>query len=126
MASKKKSEDVDRRESDAGTCELFGRFDALYHQATGRRLERSGRSLETVETLLCHYDICQMEDAWAWWVREPVYGRDCADPLDYFAGDSLNDIFVLAFADEARSRLAARSQELREATSEPEGKAGCV
>ena len=60
--------------------------------------------------LLCGYGMDAMEEAWAWWMRQPEYGRDCADPLDYFSGDALEDITTAAFADSAKARLAARAR----------------
>jgi hypothetical protein len=111
---KRKGTTVDWRESDPGICETFGRLDALYHAATGRRLKRSRCSLEIVQGLVCGYGMDAVEWMWAWWMREPEYGRDCGDPLAYFADDStFDDIHVLAIADEARSRLLARSRKIQ-------------
>ncbi len=122
---RKRDQNFDRRDSDPQICELFGRLDALHHAATGGRLTRSGRTLETVEGLLCAYGMCATEEAWAWWICEPDYGRDCADPLSYFADrDVFEDINALAIAGEARARLAARSRELRAAEGDGEGVEG--
>ena len=107
--SKRRDVERERREANPAVCEIFGRFDALYHRATGKRLERSARALATMESLLCHYGMCESEEVWAWWVGEPAYGRDGADPLDYFAGEALDDIRILALAEGARLRLASRS-----------------
>jgi hypothetical protein len=110
VANKKKCADIDVRESNPEICETFGRLDALYHAATGRRLERSGLALEIIQGLLCTRGMGETEDVWAWWMRAPEYGRDCAGPLDYFADDSIfDDVRTLAFADEAKARLAARA-----------------
>jgi len=114
--NKRKRAAVEWRESDAGTCEAFGRLDALYHFATGGRLDRSSDSLEIIGRLLCNYGMEAIEEVWGWWMREPDYGRDCRDPLGYFTESSVfDDIYALAIADTARARLAARGRELREA-----------
>lgn len=122
MTKRKKNADFERREANPEICECFGRLDALYHEAMGRRLERSAQSLETVEDLLCAYGMPDTEQAWAWWMRNPDYGRDCADPLAYFMDGSVcDDIRILAFADGARSRLAARVLKIQKAACASEG-----
>lgn len=100
----------ERKQTDPDTSELFGRLDALYHAAIGGRLDRSTAALETIRALLSGYGMDAMEEAWAWWMSQPEYGREFADPLDYFSGDALEDITTAAFADSAKARLAARAR----------------
>jgi hypothetical protein len=119
---KSKSAEIDWLEIDAGVCETFGRLDAWYNAATGRRLERSKGSFEIVQGLMRGYSMSAIEGAWAWWMREPDLGRDCREPLVYFADeDVLDDIYALAVAEQARSRLLALVLEFRQSAGGPEG-----
>lgn len=107
MAAKRRKETA--REFCLDTGELFGRLDAVYYYATGKRLDRSNAALATVEALLCNYGMAAVDEVWAWWMRHPEYGGGCDEPLDAFADESVfADLSALAFQEEARARLAAR------------------
>lgn len=94
---------------DAGQAELFGRLDALYHYATGKRLERSAAALATVLDLLCAYGSSGVEEVFAYWLRHPEYSGGGDDPLEVLTDESVYaDLAALAGQDDARARLVAR------------------